>query len=402
MSKQRKHFLQFFVALVIAALLLPTGPLAAETLKVGILLPLSGSLEYFGEMEKQSFDLALEEINRGGGINDRQLDFIYQDTKGDVDGGREAVKKLIDEDKVVMLGGGFSSDVTYVTADVAQQNRIPFLINTASADRITEQGWDYIFRLNPAVSEYASGLESFLAEVVKPKTAVIIHENSLFGNKAADFFKKSCKRLRIKVLLVEAYDHGVEDFQPILTKVKQLNPDLVYMVSYITDGSDLMTQARQLKLSPKLFLGGAAGFTMPEFVQYAGIASDKIITANLWHQALPLPGAMAYSTRFTSKYNKEPDYHGAEAYAAAYVIRDVLQRATSFAPEDIKKSLENTRLKTLFGPVHFTSYGNKINQNKLTSYVVQWQFSRLKLIWPKNLANADYAYPVNWLKEWGY
>ena len=76
-----------------------------------------------------------------------------------------------------------------------------------------------------------------------------------------------------------------------------------------------MIEARQLKLSPKLFLGGAAGFTMPEFVQYAGIASDKIITANLWHQALPLPGAMTYFTRFVSRYKKEPDYHGAEAYA---------------------------------------------------------------------------------------
>ncbi len=90
MCRQRKHFLHFFLAFVVAPLLLPTGPLAAETIKVGILLPLSGSLEYFGEMEKQSFDLALEEINRGGGINGRKLDFIYQDTKGDVDGGREA------------------------------------------------------------------------------------------------------------------------------------------------------------------------------------------------------------------------------------------------------------------------------------------------------------------------
>ncbi|MCG6918716.1 MAG: ABC transporter substrate-binding protein [Deltaproteobacteria bacterium] len=402
MDKQRKHLLHFFLALAIVALLLPTGLLAAEPIKVGILLPLSGSLEYFGEMEKQSFDMALEEINGGGGINGRKLHFLYQDTKNDVDAGRMAAQKLINKDKVVMLGGGFTSAVTYVTADVAQQNRIPFLINTASADSITEQGWDYIFRLNPPVSAYASGLETFLAEVVKPKTAVIIHENSLFGNKASESFQKSCERLGIKVLLVEAFDHGVEDFQPVLTKVKQLNPDLIYMVAYVADGAALMTTARQLKLTPKLFLGGAAGFTMPEFVQYAGIASDKIITANLWHQALPLPGAMTYFTRFTSRYQKEPDYHGAEAYAAAYVIRDVLRRATSFAPEDIKKSLENTRLKTLFGPVSFTSYEKKINQNKLTSYVVQWQFSRLKLIWPKNLANADYVYPVNWLSEWGY
>ena len=77
MCKQRKHFLHFFVVLAIVALLMPTGPLAAETIKVGILLPLSGPLEYFGEMEKQSFDLALEEINGGGGIKGMKLDFIY-------------------------------------------------------------------------------------------------------------------------------------------------------------------------------------------------------------------------------------------------------------------------------------------------------------------------------------
>jgi branched-chain amino acid transport system substrate-binding protein len=353
-------------------------------------------------MEKQSFDMALEEINGGGGVKGRKLDFVYEDDKGEPEVGRAVVEKLINEDKVVMLGGGFSSSVTYPQASVAQQNRVPFLINTASADQITEQGWDYIFRLNPPVSEYASGLESFLGQVVKPKTAVIIHENSLYGSNAAEFFKRSCNKLRVDVLLMESYEHGVHDFQPVLTKVKQLNPDIVYMVSYLTDASELMTQARQLKLTPKLFLGGAAGFTMPEFVQYTGIASDKIITANLWHQALPLPGAMDYYKKYVAKYNSDPDYHGAEAYSAAYVIKDVLQRTRSFRSEDIKQALSETNLRTVFGPVRFTSYGKKINQNKLTSYVVQWQFSRLKLIWPRHLANADYVFPVDWLSEWGY
>jgi branched-chain amino acid transport system substrate-binding protein len=402
MSKQRKHLLHFFLAVAILALLSPIGAFAAEPIKVGILLPLSGHLQYFGEMEKQSFDLALEEINGGGGIKGRKLDFVYQDTKGDVDVGRRAVKKLIDEDQVVMLGGGYYSPVTFSAAGLAQQNRVPFLINTASDDKITEQGWDYVFRLNPPGSEYTSGIESFLAEVVKPKTAVIIHEDSVHGRNSAEFFRKTCNKLSIQVLMAAGYQHGVEDFKPTLTRVKELNPDIVFMSSYVTDGSTIMIEARQMKITPKIFLGGATGFTMPEFVQYAGVASEKVLTATLWHQALPLPGAMTYFTSFSSKYNREPDYHGAEAYAAAYVIKDVLQRASSFAPEDIKKSLENTRLQTLFGPVSFTSYGKKMNQNSLTSYVVQWQFSRLKLIWPKNLANADYVYPVNWLSEWGY
>ncbi len=402
MRKNVKSIFLVLVAISVFAFMLPTQASAADTIKVGIVLPLTGAQAKFGEIEKQSFDMALEEINGGGGIKGKKLEFIMEDDTGRPEVGRSVVEKLITKDKVVMLGGGYSSSVTFGVAGVAQQNRVPFLVNTGSADKITEQGWDYIFRLNPPVSEYASGVETFLAEVVKPKDAVILHENSLFGTKGAKAFQKSCEKLGIKVLMTEGYEHGGIDFKPVLVKVKQLNPDLVYMISYIMDASLLMRQARELKLTPKLFVGGAAGFTLPEFDQNAGKAANFVVSATLWHQVLPLPGAMDYFNRFKAKYNKDTEYHGAEAYAAAYVIRDVLQRAKSFSPEDIKQALSETKLMTVFGPVKFTSYDKKTNQNRLITYVVQWQNGKLQLIWPKNLANAKYVYPVDWLQTWGY
>jgi len=402
MRKNVKSIFLLLVVISVFAFMLPTQASAADTIKVGIVLPLTGPQAKFGEIEKQSFDMALEEINGGGGIKGKKLEFIMEDDTGRPEVGRSVVEKLITKDKVVMLGGGYSSSVTFGVAGVAQQNRVPFLVNTGSADKITEQGWDYIFRLNPPVSEYASGVETFLAEVVKPKDAVILHENSLFGTKGAKAFQKSCEKLGIKVLMTEGYEHGGIDFKPVLVKVKQLNPDLVYMISYIMDASLLMRQARELKLTPKLFVGGAAGFTLPEFDQNAGKAANFVVSATLWHQVLPLPGAMDYFNRFKAKYNKDTEYHGAEAYAAAYVIRDVLKRAKSFSAEDIKQALSETKLMTVFGPVKFTSYDKKTNQNRLITYVVQWQHGKLQLIWPKNLANAKYVYPVDWLREWGY
>jgi branched-chain amino acid transport system substrate-binding protein len=401
-----KQAWRFAVALLVgvglAALMAPNVAVAQESIKVGIVLPLTGDQAKFGEIEKQSFDLALEEINKAGGVKGKKLEFLMEDDTGKPDVGRSAAEKLITKDKVVMLGGGYSSSVTAAVAGVAQQNRLPFLINTGSADDITEKRWDYIFRLNPPASEYSSGVETFLTDVVKPKTVVILHENSMFGTSSAKAFKESCEKLGFKVLLTEGYEKGGIDFKPLLIRVKQMNPDVVYMVSYLMDAALLMRQSRELKLTPKLFIGGGAGFTLPEFPQNAGVAAEGVVSATLWHEVLPLPGAMDYFKKFKAKFNKETEYHGAEAYAAAYVIADVLKRAKSFSADDIKQALKETDMMTVFGPVKFVSYGKKTNQNKLITYVVQWQKGDLKLIWPKDLANAKYVYPINWLKVWEY
>jgi branched-chain amino acid transport system substrate-binding protein len=201
-TKDCKYVLHLLVVLGILALVSPLPAFASRTIQVGIILPLTGNLADFGKIEKQSFDMALEEINGGGGVKGKKLVFLYENDTGKPEVGRLVARKLITEDRVVMLGGGYSSSVTYAVAKVAQQHRLPFLINTGPADNITEQGWDYVFRLSPPASEYVSGLESFLAEVVKPKTAAIIQENSIYGRKSAEFFKKSCKNLSMHVLMV--------------------------------------------------------------------------------------------------------------------------------------------------------------------------------------------------------
>ena len=149
---------------------------AADMVKVGIVLPLTGPQAKFGEIEKNSFELALNEINVASGINGKKLKLVMEDDTGRPEVGRMVVEKLITKDKVVMIGGGFSSSVSYAVANVCQQNKMPFLVNTGSADKITTSGWDYIFRLNPPVSHYADAVKTLLAEKIKPQTVAILHE----------------------------------------------------------------------------------------------------------------------------------------------------------------------------------------------------------------------------------
>lgn len=382
------------LAFIFGAVLVGSFPApAAEPIKVGIILPLTGGQAAFGEIEKNSFIMAFNEIQKAGGMKGQKIELLFEDDTGKPDIARAAAEKLISKDKVVMLGGGYGSSETRAIAGVAQQNKIPFLINTGSADIITEQGWNYVFRLNPPVSEYSEAAESFLKEIVKPKTAAILFENSLFGTSGSKEFEKSCQDLGIQVVLKEGYEKGAVDFKPLLIKVKSANPDLIYMISYIMDASLLIRQSMELDLNPKLFMGGGAGFTLPEFYQNAGKAAEGVFSATLWIPTLPFPGALAYYNNYKKQYGKDTEYHGAEAYSAMFVIADVLKRAKSLSHDDIRQALATTDLKTAFGRVKFTAYEKKTNQNKLATYLVQWNKGKLECVWPKEFATTKYIFP---------
>ncbi|MEN6440658.1 MAG: ABC transporter substrate-binding protein [Syntrophobacter sp.] len=397
MKNAWKYVFAFGFAL---SIIIPSLVLAQDSIKVGIILPTTGEKAKFGEIEKKSFEMALEEINAAGGANGKKIEFVFEDDTGRPDVARAAAEKLITKDKVVMLGGGYGSSETFAIAGVAQQSRIPFLVSTGSDNKITEMKWDYVFRLNQPVGDYPKALESYLSEVVKPQTAAILYENTNFGSSQSKVFLETCKRLNVKVVMSEGYQSGGVDFKPLLVKIKQANPDLVYMISYLMDASLLMNQSMELKVTPKLFVGGGAGFTLPEFAQNAGKAANSVFSATLWYQTLPYPGAQEYYDKFVKRYNMDTEYHGAEGYASAYVIADTLKRTKALTTEDVRESLSKTDMMTVFGPVKFVSYEKMSNQNQLPTYLVQWIDGKLELVWPKDTATKPCVYPIDWEKAW--
>jgi branched-chain amino acid transport system substrate-binding protein len=386
------------IAVLLLAVVLCGGVLAADTIKVGVLLPLTGSMAKFGEIEKRSYEMAAEEINAKGGVNGKKIELLFEDDTGKPDVGRSGVEKLISREKVPVITGGYSSSVTAAAAPVAQQFKVPFVICTGSADDITEKGYDYIFRINPPASEYPNAVRTFLQGVAKDvKTVALLYENSAFGQSSSKSFEEDAKELGLKIVVKEGYQAGAIDFKPILTKVKAANPDMIYMVSYVMDASLLMRQSKELRINPKLFVGGGAGFTLPEFAKSAGDAADGVYSATLWIETLPFPGAKEYFNNFQKKYGAETEYHGAEAYAAMYVVADALKRAKTssvITPKAVRDALATTDMKTAFGPVKFVSYGKKTQQNKLDTYLVQWQKGELEAVWPKSAATKKYIYPT--------
>ncbi len=386
------------LAILAAAAAVQAGEFKGSV-KVGVPLPLSGRHAPFGEIIKNSFTMAADEVNAKGGVRGgAKLELLFEDSRSDVQAARTVTEKLINQDKVVMLTGQYSSVETFPMSQMVQQYGIPFLVSTAAADEITQQGWKYIFRMVQPASEFDDGLKDMFEKVVKPKSIAILYENTLFGTSTAAAMKDWAARNKVETAMYEPYDAGSPDYRPLLLRVKEKRADVIYMVSYLLDAVLLMRQAKEVDLNPHAFTGAAAGFSILPFIKGAGDAAENVLSSTMWEPSVPYPGAMAYYKGYETRFGSPPSYHGAQGYAAVFVVADVLNRAASLKPDDIVTALRGTDMMTMYGRIRFESYGKFQNQTKLPTFVIQVQKGKFVTVWPKDVATAPPIYPT---PAWG-
>ena len=367
---------------------------AADPLNLAIPLPLTGGQAKFGEMMKRSYEMAADEINAKGGVKGRKIQLSFEDSQGKVDSARAIVEKLIDVKKQPIIVGEYTSACAKAVAAVANERKTPYLVVASADDSITQQHYKYVFRQNVPNAFYAGGLVSFLKDIVKPQSIAILYESSDFGTSGAKDMEKHAAKLGMKVLLMEKYEKGAVDFKPILSKVKQNAPDVIFMVSYVMDASLLMKQIKELRIDAKLFAGGAAGFDIPEFIDNAKDAADFVVTATLWTPQAKYKGAKEYADKFKAKYGDFPSYHGASAYSAMYVVQDVLSRAKNMSPDEITSAMKKTNLLTAYGVIKFEDKEGYQNQNFMETFVRQVQKGEHETVWPSAWANKKYIFPI--------
>lgn len=403
MKKSKWYVLAAGVALLISIALLASGcgtgakSAGVGEVKVGIILPLTGSEAMFGAMEKNSIEMAYEELKAAGKAapGGKEIKLLFEDDQGKQDVAKSATEKLVNQDKVALLSGGYTSACTNVIAGSAQSLNMPFLAVTGSADDITKKGWQWIFRGTAApASKYTGAFWEMVDSVIKPKNVAVIFENTDYGTSSAKGFRADCEKRGIKIVFDQSYEKGAIDFKPMLANMRNTNPDMIFAVSYVMDASLIVKQMKELDFNTNLLVGGGAGYTMPEFKENAGDASEYVASTTLWVPNVAWKGASDYFNKYKQKYGKEPDYHGAQAYATMHLIADALGRAKDFTNTGVQKALKETDLMTIMGPIKYEEWDGYTNQNKPTTYVVQWQKSKLEVVWPEKAKSANYVYPV--------
>lgn len=378
-----------------------TAPLMGEASEPVIVGVLHSEKFPYATMMKNSFEMALDVVNKNGGIKGRPMTLVYGNDQGEPETGEKIVKELVKKTRAVMLVGAYHSSNTLYMARIADKLNTPILVCTAADDRITQRKWRNVYRLNSPAGEYTKGLEDFLLKKIEPKSMTIVYENSPYGTGAALRMMWFCRENDIEILGIEPYHKErlrPDYFKRIVARLKEVSADVIYMVSYLNDAALLTKTIKESKVN-SLLSGGAGGFTHHKFINKAGDFSRHLLTATLWTHQLKYPGTKEYYNAYIKKYSIPPDYHGAEAYSALLVAADALKRADSLRPESIRAALDDTDMKTPFGPVKFTSYGKFHRQNSLPTQVLQITDGKFECIWPENLATKRFIPPKDWRRS---
>ncbi len=385
-------FYLVILSVIAANLAAPVTASGSEPLVIGV--PHSEAYTY-ATMMKNSFEMALEMINKQGGIKGRPLKLVYANDQGKPKPGEKAIVELVEKNGAVMLVGAYQSSNTIHMARIADKLDRPLLVSTAADDRITQRKWKNVYRLNPPARGYTHGLEDFFVNKIKPKSMAIVYENSPYGTSGAMRMMWFCRDNDIELRAIEPYHKErlkPDYFKRIVARLKENPPAVIYMVSYLKDGAMLVKNIRDAKIN-SLLAGGAGGFTSQKFINAAGASANYLLTATLWTPCLRYPGTKKYYDQYTTRYGSSPDYHGAEAYSALLVVADVLKRAESFSPASIRAALDQTDLMTPFGPVKFTSYDKFERQNSLLTQVLQIINGKFECVWPQEHASANFTAP---------
>ncbi len=372
--------------------------MASERIELTIPLPLSGTKSKVGIINKNSYEIAAEEINAAGGIRGKTLTLHFEDSADNPVFSQQIAERAIAKGQNILVGE-YTSDASKALAQFAEQRKIPYLIVTGAADEIAQQGYRYVFRLGPPASYYTSGLGAFLDQVVQAKTMAVIHEDEAFTTSVAKGMIEEAGRRNLKVVSTQSHAANARNFNQLLEEVKKVNPDVLFLISYETNAAELMTQIKRRRLDLRVIVGGGGGFAIPQFIARAQDAAEYFITATLWSPAATYAGNRAYAETYKQRHGDYPSYHGAEAYSALYVVKDALERAPEWTPEALRDALAATNTITAFGPVQFENNDRFQNQNFAETLVLQVQNGVFEVIWPESAATKPYVFPIPTWKE---
>jgi branched-chain amino acid transport system substrate-binding protein len=317
----------------------PPAPETGNT-RIGVLVDLSGPTSAVGQSVKAAVEFARDEINQAGGINGRQLEIVLADDKGAPEQAAGAVTNLTTQNNVHVLLGECSRGICLAAASKAQVTQIPMIALSSSDAKVTQQG-NYIFNIAQLDSVQGKQMGAYAANNLKAKTAAVVYEEgSDYGAGLAQAFADEFGKFGGQVASRQTYNAASQNFNELLTAVRGVNPDVIYIPARSNSTVMLAKEAKQIGL--KSVLLGADGWNNPALLSAAGSAFDGAYITSQYSADDPSQEGRAFSSAYQRRFGKSPDQAAALAYDAVKLIADALKRAGSSDRNKLRDALAQT------------------------------------------------------------
>lgn len=357
-------------------------------LLVGTSVSLSGPYAGSGKYSLEGYQLWVDDVNKRGGLLGRPVRLIFYDDRSDPNTGVQLYEKLVTADKVDLIIGPYSSAVTSATSTVAEKHKMVMIGPEAADAKIYSRGYKYNFQGQTQAGKYMLGALA-LAKANGYTTLAMLSEDTAFPKAVASEVQKIAGQYGVKVVLDETYPKGSSDFSSLLTRVKQVNPDMVFANSYLPDSQGIIRQCRELGVNAKLF-AVAVGAAEPEFGNL-GPTAEFVFGATQWGPNLPWKGNPEFVKGYQQKFGHPPDYHSASNYATMQVMEAAVKQVGAIDQEKLAAAIRNLELDTVYGKFKVDAKGIQVGY---TSALLQWQHGKQVIVWPENVADAKPILPT--------
>jgi branched-chain amino acid transport system substrate-binding protein len=374
---------------------------AQPTITFGAALSLTGRVSTEGRLVKVGYDIYVDEINKRGGIKvggkPHRVEIKYYDDQSDAATSVKLYEKLINEDKVQLLLGPYSSGITFAASAVTEKYQLPMVAAHAAASNVYQRGFKNLFATLTPVDQYTANFVKMAASATpRAQRVALIHENALFPQASIDAAERQAKAAGLDVVYKEAYPTGTKDFAAMIEAMKARNPDALIAAGYTGDMIVLARQTSEQKVPLKM-IGFTLGPTLPGFVEALGPRAENILEPVQWTSDLPWKDeifgwtAADYAALCRTQLGRDCDYHPPQSTAALQVYQRAIEKADSLDPKKVRDALAQTNIMTAYGPVRFNEMGQNIAKGMS---VVQLQNGKPVVVFPTEGAKARFVYPM--------
>ncbi len=367
--------------------------------KIGILQPVTGGLAQDGEYGRLGADIAINEINNGGGIKSlggARIQMVFGDARSNPEGGTAEVERMQSEG-VSAIVGGFASPIALAASQAASRYDIPYIVDVGVSDQIVNRGLKNTFRFGPGFGTVTSAALENLVKLNdaagKPaKTVVIVHEDGLFGSGMAKLLQTQLPPRGFEILETIAHPTPSRDMSNVALRIRALNPDLVIPSSYYGEFVLLARTLQQQRIKPKgiyaVLNGAASNF---RFVKEFGDAANLVMDCNHW--ADPRKAKTALVKAEAEKGGRFWLYNTPLNYSCVRLLADAIERAGSTDRVKITEALAASTFTDHIMPYGPTKFVN--GQNMGAAPVnTQVQNGDIKVIFPAEFADAKAVFPA--------